>query len=194
MPPDMTHSKQINLYSPRATRLYLNRAERRAFETNANTQTRDIKYLALILYYTGCRISEALALRPCDLQIDDGCIAIKSLKKRNRNHVRQVPVPPEFLDELLWHYSFLPIEQRLIPVARSTAWVYIKQVMDEAGIQGDQACPKGLRHSFGVHCAFSNVAMPLCQKWMGHADIKTTAIYYQIVGKEEREMASRLWD
>lgn len=194
MHPNMSHSKQISLYSPRATRLYLNRAERRAFETKANSQTRDIKCLALILYYTGCRISEALALRLCDLQIEDGCIAIKSLKKRNRSHVRQVPVPPEFLDELLRHYSSLPIEQRLIPVARSTAWVYIKGVMNEAGIQGDQACPKGLRHSFGVHCAFSNVAMPLCQKWMGHADIKTTAIYYQIVGKEEREMASRLWD
>lgn len=55
------------------------------------------------------------------------------------------------------------------------------------------APPKGLRHFFGVHCAFSNIPISLCQRWMGHADMRTTAIYYQIVGKEEREMAKRMW-
>jgi len=66
--------------------------------------------------------------------------------------------------------------------------------MQKAGVVGVHACAKGLRHSFAVQCAFSNIAMPLCQKWMGHSRIEITAIYYRIVGKEERQMAARMWN
>ena len=31
-------------------------------------------------------------------------------------------------------------------------------------------------------------------KWLGHADIKTTAIYSEAVGEEERNVARRLWE
>lgn len=183
----------MRLYSKRADRLYLNEAERSRFKDIAIKQNTPVQFLCLILLYTGCRLSEALNLRLSDIQIDEGCIAIKSLKKRNKHHVRQVPVPQSLLHDIYVEFGNQPASHKLFSFGRTIAWTRVKFVMSIAGIEGQHATPKGLRHSFGVHCAFANVAMTLCQKWMGHADIKTTAIYYQIVGKEELEMAKRMW-
>ena len=34
----------------------------------------------------------------------------------------------------------------------------------------------------------------MLQKWIGHADIKTTSIYANAIGKEEADIASKMWD
>lgn len=184
----------MRLYSTQAKRLYVNEAERIMFRAFAELQRPEKKFLCLILFYTGCRISEALNLRLCDIQIDEGCIAVKSLKKRDKHHVRQVPVPYSLLHDIHVEFKDNHADIRLFSYCRTTAWTYVKDVMNYAGIEGQHATPKGLRHSFGVHCAFANIPMTLTQRWLGHADIKTTAIYYQIVGKEELQMAQRMWN
>jgi integrase len=33
----------------------------------------------------------------------------------------------------------------------------------------------------------------MLQKWMGHASIKTTAIYANAVGEEEKALAQMMW-
>lgn len=188
-----THANHsaMRLYSNDYERLYLNRSERERFLRQTIKASSEIRFLGLILLYTGCRLSEALNIQAVDIQWSEGIVAIKSLKKRNTKHIREVPVPFAFLDGLQKpHHGS---KQKLVDMSRTTAWRGIKAVMHKTGITGTHATPKGLRHSFGVHCAFSNIPMPLCQRWMGHADMRTTAIYYQIVGKEEREMAERLW-
>ncbi|MEH3063108.1 MAG: tyrosine-type recombinase/integrase [Methylobacterium radiotolerans] len=78
-------------------------------------------------------------------------------------------------------------------MARVTAWRQIKDVMREAGVGATAACPKGLRHGFGVHAVRSGVPLNLLQRWLGHADIATTAIYADVMGPEEREIAARMW-
>ena len=75
----------------------------------------------------------------------------------------------------------------------SWRWKYVKAVMEEAQIEGPQAPPKGLRHGFGVHAIRCGVPLNMVQKWMGHADISTTAIYGNAVGEEEQAIAARMW-
>ena len=65
--------------------------------------------------------------------------------------------------------------------------------MREANIHGACASPKGLRHGFGIHAVSSGVPLTLVAKWMGHSSIKTTAIYTNAVGEEERKLAGRMW-
>ncbi len=65
---------------------------------------------------------------------------------------------------------------RLWPWSRTTDWGRVKQVMENAGIVGSHASPKGLRHSFGVHAVQSGVPLNLVQRWLGHAKMATTAI------------------
>jgi integrase/recombinase XerD len=67
------------------------------------------------------------------------------------------------------------------------------EVMEQAGIAGPQATPKGLRHGFGVACIEKQIPLHLVQRWLGHAQLTTTAIYANAVGEEERGIAARLW-
>ena len=69
----------------------------------------------------------------------------------------------------------------------------VKAVMMQARICGRHASPKGLRHGFGVHAVRSGVPLNLVQRWLGHAQLSTTAIYADIVGPEEIAMAERMW-
>jgi integrase/recombinase XerD len=65
--------------------------------------------------------------------------------------------------------------------------------MADASIDGVHATPKGLRHSFGVIAFQANVPPHLVQRWLGHASLRTTAIYSDVMGHEERAFASRMW-
>lgn len=66
--------------------------------------------------------------------------------------------------------------------------------MIEAGIPDAPQCsPKGLRHGFGVNATVNGIPLHMLQKWMGHAQLSTTAIYADAVGKEEQDIAARMW-
>jgi integrase len=82
---------------------------------------------------------------------------------------------------------------RIWPWARQTGWRKIRAVMEAAAITGPMAMPKGLRHAYGIRAAGNNVPPNLIQRWLGHADPESTAIYVNAVGKEEREFAERMW-
>lgn len=46
-----------------------------------------------------------------------------------------------------------------------------------AQVTGIAACPRGLRHGFGVGTLQAGVPINLTQRWMGHSRLSTTAIY-----------------
>ncbi len=191
------HSGTSSLYSATGLRKYLTRDERERFLSASLTASRpDVRTLCLTLAYTGCRISEALALTPASIQVAEGIIAIRSLKKRGLMVVREVPVPPLLIAKLerVHGLSSLHSLQRLWPLSRGRAWQLVKEVMVQAGIaEGVHASPKGLRHGFGLHAIRCGVQLNLVQRWLGHASMTTTAIYLQAVGNEEREIAARMW-
>nr|WP_255670846.1 site-specific integrase [Cognatishimia sp. F0-27] len=66
--------------------------------------------------------------------------------------------------------------------------------MIEAGIpDAPHRSPKGLRHGFGINATVNGIPLHMVQKWMGHAQLGTTAIYADAVGKEEQDIAARMW-
>jgi integrase/recombinase XerD len=83
-------------------------------------------------------------------------------------------------------------DRRLWPWSRTTAWRLIKRVMEAAGVSGVCACPKGLRHAFGV-ATLGIVPLNVRQKWMGHARPETTDIYSAVCGPEEIAFAANFW-
>jgi len=186
-------TKPASLYSRDGQRKYLTSQERSRFIAAARRYPRkDIGTLCLVLAYGGCRISEALAMTRYSVNAEDGTIAIESLKKRGAFIVREIPVPDEVVKRLI---EIAERQQgKLWPFSRSRAWQLVKTVMLEADISvGLQATPKGLRHGFGVHAIRSGIPITLVQRWLGHASLATTAIYTQVLGNEEREIASRMW-
>lgn len=146
----------------------------------------------LTLYYTGCRISEALSLRPRDLDPETKIIRIRSLKKRGRTEIRRVPVP-EFLAKELLNAAVFPEDWRFWLFSRTTGWRIIKRVMTDPSISGIHATTKGLRHGFDVRGALGQIPVSLIQGWMGHADSATTAIYLAVHDEEERALIGKTW-
>jgi site-specific recombinase XerD len=73
------------------------------------------------------------------------------------------------------------------------AWRYVQAVMEHAGRSSAKATAKGLRHGFGVAAVSAGIPLNLVQKWLGHADLTTTAIYTNAVGAEEKDTAKRMW-
>jgi Phage integrase family len=68
------------------------------------------------------------------------------------------------------------------------------QVIAAAAIpNGPHACPKGLRHGFGVQAVSRGISLNMVQKWLGHAQLTTTAIYANAVGEGEQSIAARMW-
>jgi len=184
-------SSEMRLYAPTGERLYINADERARFFAAASVAPAAVRLLCLTLALTGCRLSEALALTRAGVQ--SGIITVRSLKKRGRNIMREIPVPEELTAELIHFAAALPERERIWPWCRSTAWRHVKAVMTAAGISGRHATPKGLRHGYGVHAIRSGVQLNMLQKWLGHADMATTAIYANVTGCEELEIAKRMW-
>jgi len=183
----------LSLYTADGQRKYLNASERHRFLAAAQMAAPEIGTLCLTMAYLGCRISEALNMTAGDVQHAEGLISIRCLKKRDRLVVREVPAPQMLLRQLADVHGLDDPYARLWPWSRTTAWRLIKAVMSEANIRSLQATPKGLRHGFGVHAVMSGIPLNLIQKWLGHADIATTAIYTNVLGPEERAIAARMW-
>ena len=184
--------EHVQLFDSKGRRKYLASKEWRRFLNATNHVEPRARALCRVLAYTGCRVSEALALSRTRLDAETGSVVLCTLKRR-KLIFRAVPVPAFLIAEL----TALPLipgaPDRLWSWCRQTAWRRVKLVMASAQVAGPQASPKGLRHGFGIAAAANNIPPGLTQRWMGHARMETTAIYQDAVGTEERAFARRLW-
>jgi integrase/recombinase XerD len=191
----------IRLYTADGARKYVTEGERDAFLREAERADRQVRTLCMTLAYAGCRLSEALALTVDRVDLAAGVLVFATLKKRQPGIFRAVPVPPALLDALDLVHGIRELQARrskgrdeqLWPWSRMTGWRAVHGVMEAAGLDGPQASPKGLRHGFGVAAVSAGIPLNLVQKWLGHAQLTTTAIYADAVGAEEKDIAKRMW-
>lgn len=188
------------LFAQFSNRKYLNAAEHRRFLESAQRLPAVERTFCLTLAWSGGRISEILALNPAAFDLEAGVACIETLKRRRRGVMRQVPLPDEVLRDLDRVFRLRRCQRdpelavgRLWRWSRTTAWRYVKAVMAAAKVSGAAAMPKGLRHGFGVKAFQSNVPPHLVQRWLGHASMRTTAIYGDVLGPDERVFAARMW-
>lgn len=200
--PSMQHSydSAFSLFSQTGARKYLSNAERKRFRAAITHLPSRERLFCETLLWSGGRVSEVLALVPDAIDLDNGSVALITLKRRKQGIVRQVPLPRSTIRELAREFRIRESQLdsataniRLWPWSRTTAWRLIKRVMSAAGVTGLPASPKGLRHTFGVSAFQGNVPPHLVQRWLGHASLRTTTIYGDVSGKEERQFASRMW-
>lgn len=197
----------MSLYDSAGNRLYLNAEERAAFMAVAKRRPARDRTLCETLHYSGCRPSELIEITPARVDLSGGTITLRSLKKRKDKSGQQkivyraVPVPPEYLDTLNTAHGIR--EAQKVPkqagkpiwdLSRVRVWQIVKGVMIEAGIaDAPHRSPKGLRHGFGINATVNGIPLHMLSKWMGHAQLSTTTIYADAVGKEEQGIAARMW-
>lgn len=182
-----------SLFDASGQRKYLTADERQRFLRASRRMVFQLGCLCQVLSFTGCRISEALSLTPDNVLAERGTIVLPTLKQRQVIRYRTVPVPGYVTDDLRLLSIWTAHDARIWSWHRSTACQKIKEVMAIAKVVGPHACPRGLRHGFGVAAASAGVPVTLIQRWLGHSQIKSTLVYLQIMGPEERRFAERLW-
>ncbi|MEO0679367.1 MAG: tyrosine-type recombinase/integrase [Pseudomonadota bacterium] len=194
--------KGMSLFTEAGARKYLSQAERARFlaalEVLATPQDRS--YCEMV-FWTGCRPSEALSLRVEQLDLEEASVALRSLKKRGDlrgRHYRVVPLPRGFAERLdavhdVGLRQAAGCDAPIWTMSRSTAWRRMHEVMRAAGLSGAKACAKGLRHSLGVTAALNHVPETRIKAWLGHASLATTEIYLDVAAPEDRRLAERMW-
>jgi integrase/recombinase XerD len=182
-----------SLFDQRGTRKYLVARERIAFARAAHAKGGDVGAFCLMLAFTGARISEVLALTTERIDRSNGAVVFQTLKQRDKNVFRAVPVPRRFIEIMESHLEHRAGCSRLWPWGRTTAWKIVKALMRDAGIAEGLCKPKALRHAFAVEAGQKGVPLNIVQRWLGHARLETTAIYTSALGEEERKLARRTW-
>jgi len=186
----------MTLHTGQGQRKYLNQAERLRFFEVTKKKSIDIKLFSQLLFFTGARIAEVHNLNVDSIDFSNKTVILETLKRRKRGVFREIPLPPflltilkKYIEEL---YGKLNINEPLFLFSLRTASRHINRIMNEAKIFGVKGSSRGLRHGFAVH-AVSRAPLTMVSKWLGHSSLETTAIYLDIVGKEEREIAKKLW-
>lgn len=197
--------KGMSLFTHKGERKYLSTIERKRFLKALPILT-DLKERSFceMIFWTGCRPSEALALTALNIDIDEYMVIIRSLKKRGKmkgRHFRPLPLPKDYMALLDKTHSIRKAQAQpdggestmLWNFSRTKGWKLVKTVMGAAGINGAKGCGRGLRHAYGVHAALSQVPETRIKKWLGHESLATTEIYLDIAGAEDRQIAERMW-
>lgn len=198
---------EMRLFDAQGNRLYLNADERAAFLAAAKKRPARDRTLCETLHYTGCRPEELSEITPARVDLSGGVITLRTLKKRKNPDgspkivFRSVPVPGASLDILNAAMGIREAQKSkrdaqiaIWPLTRQRIWQITKDVMIEAGIaEGPHRTCKGLRHGYGINAITNGVPLHMLCKWMGHASIETTAIYANAIGKEEQDIAARMW-
>lgn len=183
---------ETRLFTTHGQRKYLDAREARNLLAVAAGASNAERLFCELLHYSGARISEALAVMPEHIDASAHLIVFRTLKRRRIVH-RAVPVPARLTRELASLAVDTAPGAPVFAWSRAHGWRVITRLMERAGISGPQACPRGLRHHFGVNAISHRVPESMLQRWMGHASRKSTSIYTFAMGREERAVAARMW-
>ncbi|WP_107922947.1 site-specific tyrosine recombinase XerD [Lysinibacillus parviboronicapiens] len=149
---------------------------------------RDVAMLEL-LYGSGMRISELIALDLADIHLTMGFVRV--FGKGGKERI--IPLGKSALSALSAYLdgargqlqgkypktdAFF-INQRGKRLTRQGCWKLMKEHALKAGIQ-HELTPHTLRHSFATHLVENGADLRAVQEMLGHADISTTQIYTHI--------------
>ncbi|HEX6157746.1 MAG TPA: site-specific tyrosine recombinase XerD [Burkholderiales bacterium] len=163
----------------------LSEADVEALLAAPNTATpmglRDRAMLEL-LYATGLRVSELVALKVFEVNLDAG--VVRAMGKGSKE--RLVPLGEEAADWISKYVKSrsgrsdtLFLTNRGAGMTRQAFWHLIRRYGARA-IPGKKLSPHVLRHAFATHLINHGADLRVVQLLLGHADISTTQIYTHV--------------
>ena len=148
-----------------------------------------------LLYATGIRVSELIALNESDCSLSAGFIRCES-----KGRERIIPLYPtavkalsDYIKDVRPQLLADPEETALFVnmngerMSRQGFWKIVKHYQEMAQIEKD-ITPHTLRHSFAVHLLENGADLHAIQEMLGHADISSTQIYTHVVKKQLRDI------
>ncbi|MGD8378554.1 MAG: site-specific tyrosine recombinase XerD [Gammaproteobacteria bacterium] len=152
-----------------------------------------------VLYATGLRVSELVALRMDQINLRQGVVRVVGKGQRER----LVPLGESAVE---WVERFLregrseitrgrPSDY-LFPtrrgplMTRQAFWHIIKRYAGEAGIERPLS-PHTLRHAFATHLLNHGADLRVVQMLLGHSDVSTTQIYTHVARERLKDVHAR---
>jgi len=149
------------------------------------------KAMLEILYATGIRVSELIALDVDDVNLSQGVIKCSNAKK-----VRSIPLYPAALKALKYYLRDVRVSMLADPsekalfvnvngsrMSRQGFWKILKHYQETAHIE-KEITPHTLRHSFAVHLLENGADLGSLQELMGHCDISSTQMYTHMINQK----------
>lgn len=151
-----------------------------------------------LLYATGIRVSELIALDVDDLNLYSGVLRCES-----KGRERIIPLYPAAIRALSDYIRF--VRPQLVEqdeesalfvnmgggrMSRQGFWKLIKYYQEKAGIQ-KEITPHTLRHSFAAHLLENGADLHSIQEMLGHADISSTQVYSRLVNHRLKDVYRR---
>jgi site-specific recombinase XerD len=153
--------------------------------------------LLSVLIFGALRRSELLALKVADVNLHDQVLVVQQGKGRKS---RAIPLCDEALSALRdWlairqslscrHASLFVGEGRR-PVGEQGLARMLEEIKAIAGMRGDRrVLPHSIRHAAATRLLRNGADLKSIQTWLGHTDLKTTAIYLHSDEQQIRAVA-----
>ena len=156
------------------------------------------KAMLELLYATGIRVSELIALNTQDVNLSAGFVHCCGKHKD-----RVVPLYKAAVRALTAYVNDVrplllesPEETALFVnmngerMSRQGFWKIVKCYQEKAGILKD-ITPHTLRHSFAAHLLENGADLKSIQEMLGHTDISATQIYTRVVNQKLRDVYAK---
>lgn len=156
------------------------------------------KAMLELLYATGIRVSELIALRLSDINLKMSFVICK-----DGSHERVIPFGNKARNAVLSYLEnarealIMDDESDILfvncsgqPMSRQGFWKLVKAYAAKADIDFD-ITPHTLRHSFAAHLVENGADLRSVQEMLGHSDISTTQIYVTCNKNHLREVYAK---
>jgi len=157
-------------------------------DTSTSRGLRD-KAMIEVLYATGLRVSELVAVRPNDLHLDEGYLTCVGKGDKER-------IVPLGQEAVTWVRRYVS-DGRPQLAKRGSPWLFVNardggalsrvgfwKVLKEYGVKAGvtrELSPHVLRHSFATHLLERGADLRSIQMMLGHSDLSTTQIYTHVL-------------
>ncbi len=185
-PTSLIDSPKVDRYPPKAISQHqMDELLELPLRSSSPEGLRD-KAMIELLYATGMRVSELVALNTVDVTLDTG--TVRCAGKAGRERV--LPLTPtaaiaveEYLDVARTQIARgtsedgggLFLNHRGKRLTRQGFWLILKGYADQVGLHA--LTPHTLRHSFAAHMLDGGAELREVQERLGHASLSTTQIY-----------------
>jgi integrase/recombinase XerD len=169
----------------------------RLIDAANGTTPRSLRNRALVelLYGAGLRVSEAVGLERGGVDLE--ARTVRCVGKGDKERV--VPLGSQALEALRRylargrpyldrrHRPELFLNAQGGPLTRGGAFLILRRLAAEAGLDAERIHPHLLRHSFATHLLEGGADLRSVQEMLGHADLGTTELYTHVSDRRRRE-------
>ena len=169
-------------------------SEQQIFRILKHSENLKHKFILALLYSSGLRISELLALRKEDILYDKNLIFVRSGKgNKDRTTIfaeHMKKLHNLYINEYKPNYWLIEGLNRKQYSSSSVAKI-LKRAALKAGVS-QNVTPHMLRHSFATHMLEQGIDLRYIQNILGHGSSKTTEIYTRVTSKSLAKIKSPL--